>query len=143
MNVENFWQQLKHDYLHRIVRPRLDHFVWVLIHKVTPAYIARAEILNDSHRLGQPKQLTTYQKYLKASWRKLLEGQVSGKIYETNIEDWTCSCGCQSMTDIIYANTLLRRLPLCPSDFGVRLFGIRPYQSIDTQSSEEWITQNL
>ncbi|KAM6491725.1 hypothetical protein JOM56_012765, partial [Amanita muscaria] len=38
MNVENFWRQLKHDYLHRAVHPRLDRLVWTLIHKVTPAY---------------------------------------------------------------------------------------------------------
>ena len=95
MNVENFWRQLKHDYLYRIARPRLDHLVWVLIHKVTPAYIARAEILNDSHRLGRPKQLTTYQKYFKASWKKLSESHISDKVYETNIKDWTCTCGRQ------------------------------------------------
>ncbi|KAF9554479.1 hypothetical protein CPC08DRAFT_644287, partial [Agrocybe pediades] len=41
MNVENFWLQLKHNHLHHVPRPRLDHLVWVLIYKVTPAYIAR------------------------------------------------------------------------------------------------------
>jgi hypothetical protein len=92
MNVENFWQQLKHDYLHHVARPRLDHLVWVLIYKVTPAYFARAEILNDSHRLGRPKQLTTYQKYFKSSWKKLLTRKISDKDYDTCIKDWTCKC---------------------------------------------------
>jgi hypothetical protein len=95
MNVENFWRQLKHDYLFRIARPRLDHLVWVLIYKVTPAYITRAEILNDSHRLGRTKSLTTYQKYFKASWKKLLESNTSSKVYKTSVKDWTCTCGQQ------------------------------------------------
>jgi hypothetical protein len=95
MNVENFWRQLKHNHLHNVVQPWLDHLVWILIHKVTPAYLPHAEILNDSYRLGQPKQLTTYQKYFKSSWKKLLESKISDKDYGTNIGDWTCKCGRQ------------------------------------------------
>ena len=95
MSVENFWRQLKHDYLHHVARPRLDNLVWILINKVTPAYIARAEIMNDSYRLGRPKQLTTYQKYFKSSWKKLSECTLSGKNYHTNVEEWTCTCGQQ------------------------------------------------
>jgi len=40
MGVKNFWRQLKHNYLHNIVRPCLDHLVWILIYKVTPTYYA-------------------------------------------------------------------------------------------------------
>ncbi|KAJ7595598.1 hypothetical protein C8J56DRAFT_1001696 [Mycena floridula] len=38
MTVENFWKQLKHDYLHHIVHPRLDQLVYILIYDVNPAY---------------------------------------------------------------------------------------------------------
>ncbi|KAG6824654.1 hypothetical protein H0H92_006195 [Tricholoma furcatifolium] len=95
MNVENFWRQLKHDYLHRVARPRLDHLVWILIYKVTPSYIARGEILVDTYRLGRSKQLTTYQKYFKSAWKKLEVAQVSGRIYTVDIKNWTCTCGRQ------------------------------------------------
>jgi len=47
MNVENFWRQLKHDYLHNVLHPRLDRLIWILIYKVTPAYIARTEVFQD------------------------------------------------------------------------------------------------
>ncbi|KII86094.1 hypothetical protein PLICRDRAFT_115226, partial [Plicaturopsis crispa FD-325 SS-3] len=67
MNVENFWRRLKHDYLHHLLRPRLDLLVWVLISTVTPDSIARSEILEDTHRLGRSKPLSTYQKYFKTS----------------------------------------------------------------------------
>ena len=95
MNVENFWRQLKHDHLHRFVHPRLDLLVWILIHKVTPAYMARAEILEDRYRMGRSKQLTTYQKYFKVAWKKLEKAQVSNQPYVTNVADWTCTCGRQ------------------------------------------------
>ncbi|KAJ7656863.1 hypothetical protein DFH06DRAFT_991405, partial [Mycena polygramma] len=41
MNVENFWKQLKHGFLHNHLRPRLDQLIWILITQVTPAYCAR------------------------------------------------------------------------------------------------------
>ena len=87
MSVENFWHQLKHDYLHHVAWPRLDQLIWILIDKVTSAYIACAEIMNDSYRLGCPKQLTTYQKYFKSSWKKLSECTLSDKEYNVNVEE--------------------------------------------------------
>ncbi|KAJ7578860.1 hypothetical protein C8J56DRAFT_797046, partial [Mycena floridula] len=41
MTVENFWKQLKHDYLHHIIHPRLDQLIYILIYDVTPAYFVR------------------------------------------------------------------------------------------------------
>ena len=51
--------------------------------------------MNDNYHLGRPKQLTTYQKYFKSSWKKLSECKLSGKEYHTNVEEWTCTCGQQ------------------------------------------------
>ncbi|KAL1741819.1 hypothetical protein HDZ31DRAFT_17709, partial [Schizophyllum fasciatum] len=41
MTVENFWKQLKHGHLHHLIHPRLDQLVYILVHRVTPAYYAR------------------------------------------------------------------------------------------------------
>lgn len=95
MNVENFWRQLKHDHLHHVTRPRLDQLVWILIHKVTPAYIARLESMNDEFRAGRSKELTTYQKYFKSSWRNLLKAKISNRKYDTQVKNWSCNCGRQ------------------------------------------------
>jgi hypothetical protein len=95
MGVENFWHQLKHDFLHHFVRPRLDQLVWILINNVTPTYMARAELLEDTHRLGRLKPLTTYQKAFKKSWKALAKLPVSGRCYDTNVAQWTCKCGRQ------------------------------------------------
>lgn len=95
MGVENFWRQLKHNYLHNYARPRLDHLVWILIYNVTPSYVARMETLEDGYRLGRLKQLTTYQHRFKESWIKLEDKPMSENMYNTNVSSWTCNCGSQ------------------------------------------------
>jgi hypothetical protein len=100
MNVENFWKQLKHGFLHNHLRPRLDQLVWILITKVTPAYLARVDILNDGHRLGRPKPLTHFQKQFKSAWLKLAKLTVStdaDRKYITCVKEWTCTCGSQPL----------------------------------------------
>ncbi|KAG6814961.1 hypothetical protein H0H87_006272 [Tephrocybe sp. NHM501043] len=117
MNVENHWRQLKHDYLHRVARPRLDHLVWVLINQVTPAYVARAEILDDGYRMGRSKQLTTYQKYFKKSWKVLLECGVSEKKYSTSLRDFSCTCGRQKYDTHLLCKHLVQIVGLPSSHF--------------------------
>ncbi len=95
MGVENFWRQLKHNYLHNYTRPRLDQLVWVLIHKVTPAYFARMNGLQDGYRMGRSKPLTAYQRRFKTAWIKMKNKEPSGTKYTTDVRTWTCNCGSQ------------------------------------------------
>lgn len=95
MGVENFWRQLKHNYLHNVARPRLDHLVWILIYKVTPAYYAQTDILNDTHRMGRSKPLTTYQRAFKKAWIALSKRPLGTQEYKTDVSKWMCNCGSQ------------------------------------------------
>ncbi|KAJ7685795.1 hypothetical protein DFH06DRAFT_1264847 [Mycena polygramma] len=98
MNVENFWKQLKHGFLHNHARPRLDLLVWILITKVTPAYLVRANALNDGYRMGRSKPLTPFQKQFKAAWLALMKLSLSDdadKKYITSVANWTCTCKSQ------------------------------------------------
>ncbi|KAJ7125910.1 hypothetical protein C8R44DRAFT_618339, partial [Mycena epipterygia] len=61
INIENFWKQVKHGCLHNHLHPRLDQFVWILIPKVTPAYLAQVQLLNDRNQLGCSKLLIHFQ----------------------------------------------------------------------------------
>lgn len=117
MNVENFWRQLKHDYLHHVARPRLDTLVWFLIYKVTPSYFARSEILDDCYRMGRSKQLTTYQKYFKSSWKNLQKREISGKPYITKVNEWTCTCGRQKFDTHHLCKHLVQAVPDPPIYF--------------------------
>lgn len=95
MNVENFWRQLKHDFLHHHLRPRLDELTYILVEHVTPAYLERAEILDDDWRYGRAHQLSTWQKYFKRSWLHLAKIECSAREYRTDVSSWTCNCGSQ------------------------------------------------
>ena len=97
MNVENFWKQLKHEYLHHYAHPRLDQLVWNLIYRVTPLYLARMEILKDTHHSGGSKPLTIYPHYFKEFWLKLLDAQLRSNVnkYITDVKKWTCTYGRQ------------------------------------------------
>jgi hypothetical protein len=100
MNVENFWKQLKHGFLHNLLRPRLDQLIWILITKVTPVYLARAEVLSDGHRLGRSKPLTHFQKQFKSVWLKLEARTLSADAHQkyiTRVDTWTCTCGSQPL----------------------------------------------
>lgn len=114
MIVENFWRQLKHDYLHNVLHPWLNHLVWILNYKVTPTYIAQTEVLNSEYWAGHAKTLTTYQRYFKTSWKKLLKAMTSNKKYETHMGDWICG---RNTTSTISASTWSRPLALHPLIF--------------------------
>ncbi|KAJ6466767.1 hypothetical protein C8R45DRAFT_1171983 [Mycena sanguinolenta] len=100
MGVENFWRQLKHGFLHNLLRPHLNQLVWILVTKVTPAYLARAEILNDGHRLGRSQAPTHFQKQFKSAWlqlEKLTLSTDADRKYITRVDRWTCTCPSQPL----------------------------------------------
>lgn len=51
MNAENHFKQVKHDHLPYLLRPRLDQLVYILLTRVVPAYVKRAQELEDTHRM--------------------------------------------------------------------------------------------
>lgn len=95
MDVKNFWCQLKHNYLHNVAWPWLDHLVWILIYKVAPSYYVRINILNDTYHMGCSKPLTTYQQAFKKSCNTLSKQSLGTQQYTTNVNTWTCNCGSQ------------------------------------------------
>ncbi|KAF8187532.1 hypothetical protein BJ912DRAFT_970082 [Pholiota molesta] len=95
MGIENFWHQLKHNYLHNTPRPRLDHLVHVLIHNVSSSYLARLKILQDDYRIRRSKPLNTFQTYFKQNWIKQFNKELGHTTYETDVANWTCTCGSQ------------------------------------------------
>ncbi|KIY64288.1 hypothetical protein CYLTODRAFT_322908, partial [Cylindrobasidium torrendii FP15055 ss-10] len=71
MTTENFWKQLKHDWMHYLVHPRLDQLVWIISTKVVPSYMARAATMDTAFRAGRARSLLTCQAAMKKAWREL------------------------------------------------------------------------
>lgn len=65
MGMENFWQQLKHNFLHHFTWPCLDKLVFINIYKVNQAYLVQVKGLEDVHHLGCAKELAPIQVYFK------------------------------------------------------------------------------
>lgn len=112
MGVENFWRQLKHNYLHNAPRPRLDHLIWVLIYKVSPFYVVCNAALQGNFRPGRSKPLNTFQIYFKHNWLKQCEKKLeSQSTYITNVANWTCTCGAQKFDCHHLCKHLIQAVP--------------------------------
>lgn len=92
MVVESHWRLLKHDYLHRFNRPRVDMVVWIMLSRVIPDAIDRLQALpNGGSRLYQ----SSWRKAFKRQWTQLAaESTTDGRLnmYHTDPVAWTCGC---------------------------------------------------
>ena len=92
MIVESHWRRIKHDYLHRFNRPRIDLVVWVLISRFVPTLVTKMRnLLKSNHRQAS----ASWRKDFKDSWDDLIErGTEPDRIrhYHTDPVRWTCGC---------------------------------------------------
>jgi hypothetical protein len=92
MIVESHWRKIKHDYLHRFNRPRIDLVVWVLTSRVIPNGLDRMEaIRNGDYR----KATASWRKTFKKQWKQLQGREIEPQSihrYHTNPAMWTCAC---------------------------------------------------
>ena len=92
MVVESHWRRIKHDFLHRFNRPRVDLVVWILVTRVIPDAITRMRAITSSnHRLAR----AAWRKGFKTQW-KSLQGKIinpdSIRRYHTDPIKWICAC---------------------------------------------------
>ncbi|KID82058.1 hypothetical protein MGU_10628 [Metarhizium guizhouense ARSEF 977] len=92
MIVESHWRTLKHDYLHRFNRPRVDLVVWVLTSRVLPDAVHRMTAISSGQfRIFKAR----WREAFKKQWRKEACKAVHPdklKEYHTNPVSWVCSC---------------------------------------------------
>jgi hypothetical protein len=92
MIVESHWRKLKHDYLHRFNRPRIDLVIWILTSRAIPQAIVRMEaIRNGDSRKGNASWRKQFKKQWKKDENKGAEPE-SIQRYHTNPALWTCAC---------------------------------------------------
>ena len=92
MIVESHWRKIKHDYLHRFNRPRIDLVVWVLLSRLIPNALTRMRaLLQRDHR----RATACRRKDFKSEWKKLYERFTEPdriQHYHTDPVRWTCGC---------------------------------------------------
>ncbi|KAA8641710.1 uncharacterized protein ATNIH1004_011846, partial [Aspergillus tanneri] len=88
MIVESHWRTLKHDYLHRFNRPRVDLVVWVLTSRVLPDAVHRMKAISSGQfRIFKARWRDAFKK----QWRKEACKTVDPdklKEYHTNPVNW-------------------------------------------------------
>lgn len=92
MVIESHWRKIKHDYLHRFNRPRIDLVLWVLTSQIVPNAINRMEAIQNGDCC---KATASWRKAFKKQWKQLKDREIDPKSiqrYHTNPATWTCAC---------------------------------------------------
>lgn len=92
MIAESHWRTLKHDYLHRFNRPRVDLIVFILITRVLPDAEHRlSAILSGQTRVHKARWREAFKRQWKRDAAKSVDPQKM-IIYHTNPVNWVCGC---------------------------------------------------
>ena len=92
MIVESHWRLLKHDFLHRFNRPRIDLVLWILISRLVPAAVSKMRAIQSrDYRVATASWRADFKK----EWKEL-SGRVPDaetfRQYHTNPRKWVCGC---------------------------------------------------
>ena len=132
MTVKNFWRQLKHKFLHHYLRPHLDLLTWILINNVTPAYVARSAVMQDTHCLVHPNILIYISENIQDSLGHI---SCTPNQWLATSSYSLATAAHQSITHTIYANTSFKRFLNLESAFGATSFADDVHRFIDTLTS--------
>ena len=92
MIVESHWRRLKHDYLHRFNRPRIDLVTWILAKRVIPEATEKMKgLIEGNHRMAT----AAWRKPFKRQWKALQDKEVNPDSllrYYTAPMKWVCAC---------------------------------------------------
>lgn len=86
------WRVVKHDYLHRFNRPRVDLVAWILSSRMIPRSVKTMHAILDKYTR---KARSSWRKLFKPKWKKLGNHAVSPEKlwhYHTDPHLWSCTC---------------------------------------------------
>ncbi|KAI1005475.1 hypothetical protein K3495_g2743 [Podosphaera aphanis] len=117
MIVESHWRRIKHDYLHRYNRPRVDLVISILTSPVIPQAVDK---MNSIRSKNHGKAVAAWRKTFKKNWDDLLDSVVNQDLlkYHTNPIKWTCACPGFLLSRFLAASTSKHRPSIIeiPSD---------------------------
>ena len=89
MIIEAHWKVVKHDYLYRFNRPRIDYVVFVLCEKVASAQTTRL------HQLANGRVSPYWWENFKRAWKRCAIENIAVHVeerYYSDVDKWICSC---------------------------------------------------
>ncbi|KIJ29631.1 hypothetical protein M422DRAFT_268975 [Sphaerobolus stellatus SS14] len=121
MIVEALWRNLKRVTLHQNNRPRLDFVVHLILTSSIPASRMKFAEAHKQLHSSRPQTLTSEQRSFKRSWTKLCSKVIKGS-YETDINQWTCTCGAQKYNAHLLCKHLVQQAPHPPNTWWPKAF---------------------
>ena len=116
MVVEAMWRNLKRLVLRHYNRPRVDFATYTLVTQALPAYRNKLVRIFNDPRKGWAAALHGEQIPIKKAWLVLRDKPVKGT-YDTNIRQWTCSCGEQKYHSYLLCKHLVRAVRRPPAEW--------------------------
>ena len=97
MIVESHWRKIKHDYLHRFNRPRIDLVTWILCTRVIPDSVHWLYVLSNPSPAQKRLALSSWRKDWKRDWDRLEKEAVAVssdklQLHHTDPRRFVCSC---------------------------------------------------
>ena len=116
--IQTSWQQIKHDFLHRLHMPRCDLLVWILVSKLVPTYYRKLDMLLIE--TGQYRELSSWRKDFKKTWRKLEKTPITIPIndaYRPDVQKWICTCPSFVVSRFLICKHLIQSVHCVPAIF--------------------------
>jgi hypothetical protein len=110
MLVEAMWRNFKRMVLYMYNRPRVDFAMYALVTQALQLYRVKFNMFMDNPRKGRAASLTGEQAPIKKAWLLLRTREIKGQ-YNTNVYQWTCSCGAQKYHSYLLCKHLVQLLP--------------------------------
>ena len=107
MVVEALWRNLKRLVLRHHNRPRVDFATFALVTQALPPYRNKMLKILDNPRKGWADLLRGEQIPIKQAWLALYKREATGS-YDTNVLQWTCSCGAQKYHSYLLCKHLVK-----------------------------------
>ena len=110
MVVEAMWRNYKRLVLYLHNRPRVDFATYALVTQTLPSYRHKLLRMTNNPREGRAPALHGEQAPIHKEWLTLYDRKSNGT-YDTNIEEWRCSCGYQKYNSYMLCKHLVQLLP--------------------------------
>ena len=115
MVVDAMWCNFKCLVLYLYNHPHVDFATYALVTQALPAYRNKLHRILDDPWKGWASFLNGEQAPIKKAWLTLHKWEIKGH-YDTNVLQWTCSCGAQEYHSYLLCKHLVQALP-CPDAY--------------------------